>query len=371
MKILVLSAAYKSYATKSIVKAGEEKGHEMIVKDPSYLYLLISDRVQGYDKVFDGFGQTDKPVRLKANEYDAIIPRIGRNLSYGCAVLEHLNNNLSIFSTQSSVGIKTAADKLISAQKISQAKIRVPLTVIGDKVNHPSWVIDQVGGLPAISKELEGSQGNGVYPLESIYQTNVFLSNFTKTDKKLLIQGFIDAGGKDYRAIVIDGKVIVSMERSSKKGELRANLSQGGSGRKVELSKEDEQMCINAAKACSLETAGVDLLKDKEGKSYIIEINGNYGYKVEKITKVDISTPLIEYCERNHKDGDKANKETTAKFYGLFTNQQITGKTTANNDSYLVSRNKNLTEDNYLLKKEVDGLKQKILIQGIKDVLKK
>lgn len=317
MKILVLSAAPKSYATQSIVKAGEKRGHEMIIKDPSYLYLLISDKINGYDRVYDGYGQPDKPVRLKANEIDAIIPRIGHNLAYGCAVLEHLNNNLRIFSTQTSIGIKTAADKLISQQKVSQAKIRVPQTVLGDKADHPAWMVDVVGGLPAIAKGFTGSQGKTVYPLNDAYQTNVFLKNFASKKENLLLQNFIDSGATDIRAIVIDGKVIVAMERTAAKGELRANLSQGGSGRKIELSEEDQQMCINAARACGIECAGVDLMKNKEGKSFIIEINGNYGYHVEKITKVDISTPLIQYCERNHKNGNKANKNTTANFLGI------------------------------------------------------
>ena len=320
MKILVLSAAPNSYATQSIVKAGEKRGHTMLIKDPSYLYLLISDKVNGYDRVYDGYGQNEKPVRLKAKEIDAIIPRIGHNLAYGCAVLEHLNNNLGIFSTQASIGIKTAADKLISQQKISQAKIRVPQTILGDRANHPSWMVEQVGGLPAIAKGFTGSQGKTVFPLNDEYQTNVFLKNFSTNNENLLLQNFIDSGAKDIRAIVIDGKVIVAMERTAAKGELRANISQGGSGRKIELSEDDKQMCIKAAKACGIECAGVDLMKDKEGKSFIIEINGNYGYKVEQITKVDISTPLIKYCEMNYKNGNRANRTMAASLFGLTVN---------------------------------------------------
>lgn len=317
MKILILSAAHNSAATKSIIKAGEKRGHEMIVKNPSFLYLLISDNINGFDRVYDGYGQSEKPIRLKANEIDAIIPRIGNNLAYGCAVLEHLNNNLRIFSTQSSVGIKCAADKLISQQKMSQAKIRVPQTVLGDKANHPAWMISQIGGLPAIAKGFTGSQGKTVFPLNDEYQTNVFLKNFSTNNENLLLQNFIDSGATDIRAIVIDGHVVVAMERTAAKGELRANISQGGSGRKIILSDEDKNMCTDAAKACGLEVAGVDLMKNKEGKSFIIEINGNYGYKVEEITKVDISTPLIEYCERNYKNRNKANRDSTAKFYGF------------------------------------------------------
>jgi len=353
MKILVLSAAPKSYATQSIVKAGEKRGHEMIIKDPSYLYLLISDKVNGYDRVYDGYGQTEKPIRLKANEIDGIIPRIGHNLAYGCAVLEHLNNNLRIFSTQTSIGIKTAADKLISQQKVSQAKIRVPQTVLGDKADHPAWMVDIVGGLPAIAKGFTGSQGKTVYPLNDAYQTNVFLKNFASKKENLLLQNFIDSGATDIRAIVIDGKVVVAMERTAQKGELRANISQGGSGRKIELSIEDQQMCVNAAKACGIECAGVDLMKSKSGLSYIIEINGNYGYQVEKITKVDISTPLIQYCENNYKKGNATNLNTTAQLMGFKLMQSSTAP--AKNTPLAQTKSRSTFKDTFNLWKAVTG----------------
>lgn len=337
MKILILSAAPNIDATKSIVAAGIARGHEMIVKHPSHLLMLISDIVNGYDRIYDGFDQDEKPERMPTKNYDAIIPRLGNDLSYGCAIVRHLNENLGIFSTQTADGIRVAADKLLCQQKLSKDGIRTPKTVIGNKSIFPDWMIKQVGGLPAIAKELTGSQGNAVYPLESNYQTNVFLKNFNKKSKNLLIQGFIDGNSKDIRAIVIDGKVVVAMERTAVKGELRANISQGGSGKKIDLSPEDQELCIGSAKACGHEVAGVDMMKDKEGKSYIIEVNSNYGYGVEEITGIDISTPLIEYCERNYKSGNSANRETTAHFYGLFTKQSA-----LNGSSYVVDLEKRI-----------------------------
>jgi ribosomal protein S6--L-glutamate ligase len=312
MRILVLSAAPNIDATKSIVKAAKKRGHEVEVKHPGHLLMLISDSINGYDRIYDGFEHENKPERVHSKDYDAIIPRLGSDLSYGCAIVRHLNENLNIFSTQTADGIRVAADKLLSQQKLSAAGVRTPKTVIGNRSIFPDWMIKQVGNLPAIAKELTGSQGKTVYPLESNYQTNVFLKNFNKKKKNLLIQGFIDGNSKDIRAIVIDGKVIAAMERTAAKGELRANISQGGSGKKIELSKEDQEMCVKAARACGHEVAGVDLIKNKDGLSYVLEVNSNYGYEIEEITGVDVSTPLIEYCEQNYRDGNHANAKTMA-----------------------------------------------------------
>jgi len=310
MKILILSAASNSEATKSIVKAGTNRKHDMIVLDPSYLYLLISDVVSGYDRLYDGYNADNKPVRIKAKEIDAIIPRIGNNLLYGASVLQHINENLGIFSTQTADGILTAANKLTSLQRISAHSVRVPKTVMADEFTHLDWMLEQIGGLPCIAKMLYGSQGIGVIPLESKLQTNATLQSFYKSKTKILLQQYIDSGAKDIRAIVIDNNVVVAMERSSNNDDIRANLSRGGSGKKIELSKEDREMCVKAANAVGLEVAGVDLMKhSKTGTSYIIEVNGNYGYKVEEITKTDISTPLIEMCEKYYKKGNTHNEE--------------------------------------------------------------
>jgi ribosomal protein S6--L-glutamate ligase len=317
MKILVLSASPKCAATQSIVKAGQKRGHIMVVKNPKFMYLLISDIVTGFDRVYDGYSKDLKPERMPAKEYDAIISRLGSNLNFSCAVLEHLNNNLKIFATQSSLGIKTASDKLISGQKISQAKIRVPRTVLGDHAAHVAWMVEMIGGLPAIAKGLTGSQGKSVYPLKDEQQTNVFLENFYARKEKLLLQKFIDGGCRDIRAIVIDGAVVTAMERTAAKGELRANISRGGSGRKIELSDEDKDICIRASRACGLEVSGVDLMKDETGKTFVIEVNGNYGYHIEKITGDDISKPLIQYCEKNHKFGNQPNNKSTSAMLGF------------------------------------------------------
>ena len=320
MKIVILSAAPRSSATKSIVKAGIDRGHEMVILNPANLYLLISDTINGYDRVYDGYDEKDKPTRILLKDIDSVISRIGTNLAYGTAVLQHFKENLGIFSTQTPDGLKIVSDKLLSLQKISAAKLKVPKTVIADNAIHLNWMLEQIGGLPAIAKMLRGSQGIGVIPLESRLQTVATLESFYKSRTKILLQQYIEGGAKDIRAIVIDGEVITAMERTAPKNDIRSNISLGGSGRKIELSEKDKEICIKASRACNLEVAGVDIMKDSNGVSYVIEVNGNYGYHIETITGDDISTPLIIYCEKNGSNKPK-NKESKEEGYEFKNNK--------------------------------------------------
>jgi len=304
MKIVALHSNPDSRRAELIKQSANIRGHEIDIIDPAKCYIVTTCNPNGWDRIFDGSDPDNDPIMIRAGQIDAVIPMIGSNVSYSRAVLEQFNHNLNIYSPQTSDGIKIAADKLISLQKMSQAKIRVPTTVLGDRAIHLKWMMKIINGLPknlCIAKSISGSQGNGVYPLLSEYQSNVFLSNFYHRNEKLLLQQFIDAGSKDIRAIVVGEQVVVAMERTAKKGELRSNISQGGTGKQIELNDEDKEMCIKATKACGLEFAGVDLIKSKDGISYLVETNSNPGIHIIEETGVNFYDALIEHCENNYK----------------------------------------------------------------------
>jgi len=61
----------------------------------------------------------------------------------------------------------------------------------------------------------------------------------------------------------------------------------------------------------------VDLMKDSSGKTFVIEVNSNYGYHIETITGDDISKPLIVYCEKNYKSGNQPNNKSTSAMLGF------------------------------------------------------
>ncbi|MDR6195677.1 hypothetical protein [Siphonobacter sp. SORGH_AS_0500] len=167
--------------------------------------------------------------------------------------------------------------------------------------------IDQVGGLPAVGKFPRGSQGKQVFILESPQAANTALQAFYSYGQSVIIQEFIEAGGKDIRAIVVGNKVVSAMERTGKK-DFRANLSQGGSGRNVlaELTLQEKAFCVEAAKACGLEFAGIDFIRNKEGQPLLIEANGNPGEKIIDVTGHDHYEDLLDLIERKIKPGNGA-----------------------------------------------------------------
>jgi len=274
---------------------------------PEQLMIYVSESTSGYDRFFDARSELPEPLRLKAKDFDFVISRIGSGAEKGATILEHLTENMGLFGSQNADGIRICSNKLRTHLKLSQKGIRTPPTVWGNRIAHTSFVLQKLlNGLLAVGKTSLGSQGEGVFILESPLAANTTLQTLYKFDADILLQKFIKgAGFQDIRAIVVNGKVVSSMERSAPTGDFRANLSQGGIGRKIELSIEDKTLAVAAAEAVGLNGfCGVDLLKDKDGKTFVVETNSNPGDLICSITGFNHFIPLVEFCKSKGKKSE-------------------------------------------------------------------
>ena len=307
MKILVLATGTQT----QLIKAIEAAGHSYEVHDPRALYLYVSESENGYDRLYNGLASLEKPVRIKVKDFDAVISRIGNGLEYGANILTHLNENLGIYTVQTGGGLLTASNKLRTTMRLSSHGIRVPRTIGAFSPLHPDFLVEKVGGLPSVAKTLTGSQGKGVIILKDAEQTNTTLEAFWRADTPLKLQQYIEGGKTDIRAIVVGDRVVIAMERTGAK-DFRANLSQGGSGRKVTLTDQQAQMCVKASEALGLEFSGVDIMLDQDGKAFVIEVNGCPGTKIIQVTGHNYFTDLVKHVE-SKVSKDKPQSESTVK----------------------------------------------------------
>lgn len=297
MNIIVLNNSPKNYATRSIVRAGKRRGHNMLVLDPKFFSPFISNIESGYDRIYDMIAGSEK--RLIIKNIDAVIPRFGNNIRYNTIILDHLVNNMGIFSVQSADGIRIAANKFQTLQLCSSYGIRVPKTVYTTTLRDVDYLIHKIGKLPLVAKNCYGSSGTGVMILETKKSALSTIQSLIKNKTDFIIQEFIESGGTDIRVIVIGQKVIASYQRKAVRGEFRSNLSIGGEGIPINITPEEEIMCLKAAGALKLHVCGIDIMRGNNGYSYLIEINSNMGFKAQKITKVDIADRIITYAEHN------------------------------------------------------------------------
>ncbi len=289
MKLVILSANPNLYSTKRLVEVGEKKGHEMMVVDHTKCDLVIEKK---------------KPsVIYKGKELidiDGVIPRIGASVTFfGTAVVRQFEM-MKVFTATESQALVRSRDKLRSLQILSRASLGLPKTVFSNYSKDVSSVIDKVGGAPLVIKLLEGTQGLGVVLADNRNSAESILEAFNGLQARVIVQEFIkEAKGADLRAFVVDGVVVGAMKRQGKEGEFRSNLHRGGSAEIIELTDEEENAALKAARVMGLGVAGVDMLQSARGP-LILEVNSSPGLEgIERATGKNIALQIIKYVERN------------------------------------------------------------------------
>jgi ribosomal protein S6--L-glutamate ligase len=289
MNIVILSRNPNLYSTKRLVEAATKRKHTVQIIDPLKCEIIIEKK---------------NPAVIYKGKYlenvDAIIPRIGASVTfYGTAVVRQFEM-MKVFSTVESQALVRSRDKLRSLQVLSRAGLGMPKTVFSNYTKDVAEVINYVGGAPLVIKLLEGTQGLGIVLAETNNAAESVLEAFNGLQARVIVQEFIkEAKGADIRAFVVDGNVVGAMKRQGKEGEFRSNLHRGGSADIIQLTDEEENAALKAAKSLGLGICGVDMLQSARGP-LILEVNSSPGLEgIEAATKKDIANIIIRYIERN------------------------------------------------------------------------
>ena len=91
---------------------------------------------------------------------------------------------------------------------------------------------------------------------------------------------------------------------STKKNEIRANISLGGVGFPYEPSETEIRMAKKAAKSLGLSVAGVDIIPSGK-KRLVIEVNSSPGLMIEEITKTNIAKKMVRLAVSGARKGNK------------------------------------------------------------------
>ncbi|MFW6289555.1 MAG: 30S ribosomal protein S6--L-glutamate ligase [Mariniphaga sp.] len=289
MRIAILSRNPNLYSTRRIYEAGLQRKHEVLIVDHTKCDLIIEKRNPTI--IYKG---------KKLEKVDAVIPRIGASVTfYGTAVVRQFEM-MKVFTAIESQALLRSRDKLRSLQILSRAGLGLPKTVFTNYSRNVKEIIQGAGGAPVVVKLLEGTQGLGVVLAETDNAAESVIDAFNGLKVRVIVQEFIEeAQGADIRAFVVDGVVVGAMKRQAKKGEFRSNLHRGGTAQVIELTEEEENAALKAARVMGLGICGVDMLQSKLGP-LILEVNSSPGLEgIEHATGKNIAKSIIRYVERH------------------------------------------------------------------------
>lgn len=242
-----------------------------------------------------------KPI---GNAFDIIIPRVDKpHPEYAITVLRQFEA-MHIFTSETPRAITIARDKLLCAQRFLREDIPFPSTGFAYSKEDFDSIINTVSGIPLIIKLAEGTEGVGVFLADNLKHAINLLKTFKQLSTPLMVQKFIEeSSGKDIRAFVCGDRVIAAVQRESQDNDFRANISQGGTAKVIQLTNKEEEIAINAAKAIKINIAGVDLIRSKDGP-LVIEINSslNFSRKYMKDAGVNAANTIIEFAVNKYQE---------------------------------------------------------------------
>ena len=190
--------------------------------------------------------------------------------------------------------IERTVDKAMTSFVLHQAGIPTP----------PAWVTTQpeeararmesefAQGHSVVTKPLFGSQGVGLRRFSSQEE----LETLSPDQGLFYLQRYVDSGesSHDFRVFVIAGKAVAAMRRCGV--TWLNNVHQGARCEPVML---DEILLVrlaeDAVKALDMNYAGVDIIRDRNGRATILEVNSIPAWKgLQSVSKVPIAHHLVD-----------------------------------------------------------------------------
>jgi len=190
--------------------------------------------------------------------------------------------------------IERCVDKFYTSALLHEAGLDTPDTIVCERLDDAMAAVRELGDV--IIKPLFGSMGHGMVRVSDLDTAFRVLRALDLTRAVFYVQRVIEHDGADIRAFVVGNRVVAAIERRSANGDWRTNVSLGGNARAVELSPEQSDAALRAARAVCADYAGVDLLPARDGTLYVLEVNGIPGWSgVQRTTSADVAGAIVDH----------------------------------------------------------------------------
>ena len=272
---------------KRLKEALSAKGHEAVFLSLTECALIIEDR--------------QLPIRMKGFEdrlpegvFVRGIP--GGSLEQVTFYLDVLHGleRLGITVYNGARAIERTVDKAMTSFMLDQAAIPTPAVwVTRDEALALAIAKREIkAGHGVVQKPLFGSQGIGLRRYQQLDE----LSAFSDDQGIFYLQRYVDSGetSHDFRVFVIGGKAVAAMRRSGV--SWLNNVHQGALCEAVHLDDiRLSRLAEEAVAVLDMAYAGVDIIRDRHGRYFILEVNSIPAWKgLQTVTPIAVAERLVD-----------------------------------------------------------------------------
>jgi tetrahydromethanopterin:alpha-L-glutamate ligase len=189
--------------------------------------------------------------------------------------------------------IERTVDKTMTSFLLSSANIATPSTwVCESRALAHEIITKQLKNNNLVIKPLFGSQGRGVRLLDQQSKYPLPMDEFV--DGVFYVQHFIDSGFRphDFRVLVVNNKAVAAMRRTG--ASWLNNVAQGAHCKKID-DQDILKLAEQAAEALEIDYCGVDIIRDRSGKLWVLEVNSIPAWAgLQSVTKYKINQLVVD-----------------------------------------------------------------------------
>ncbi|MBX3442167.1 MAG: RimK family alpha-L-glutamate ligase [Planctomyces sp.] len=194
--------------------------------------------------------------------------------------------------------IECAVDKHLTTARLQEGGLPVPETFVCETADDALAALERLGG-DVVVKPLFGAEGRGIVRVSDPDLGLRVFRAIERTGGVLYLQRFVPHEGYDVRVLVLDGEVLGGMTRRSA-SDFRTNVARDARAEPHEPTDVERDFSLRAAAATGARFAGIDLLYDRDGRLYVIEVNGVPGWRAfGRVSGMDVAARLLDAVARD------------------------------------------------------------------------
>ncbi len=283
VRLLLLTARPELWVNRRLEEAARAAGAEPVVVD-----------------ALEAVARSGTPPGLLRNGVDLLVPRpaaviarVGNWRPESTLALLEVAAAAGVATPNPAEGIRLARDHWRTLDALAAAGVPAPPAVAGAEPGSLAAEAVAVLGLPVVVKQRRSRMGVGVIRCEGRDHLEAVLDSLWRVGDEVLVQGWVDAGGRSDRLLVAGDEVVAAARFTAAAGEWRSNAARGGRCQPLAPSDAHLRLARAAVRAVGLRQAAVDLLPHDDGP-VVCEVNPTPGFRaLEEATGVDVAGRLV------------------------------------------------------------------------------